>query len=163
MKQFPLLISALLKSEAFRYSRHLIKTYFHADLGHNKPLMIPGHLRYKIFVNSLADIANIIIIQISIAWTTSQNIPRKNVRLKSYSPLTKNILGGDHIMPCVTLLPLSCQYISKDAIFILDVGWALLLYITVHSPKWFLNDVLGRNQFGIIVDSYVLFRYRIVW
>ena len=49
-------------------------------------------------------------------------------------------------MPCVTLLPLSCQYISKDAIFILDVGWALLLYITVHSPKWFLNDVLGNDS-----------------
>ena len=50
-------------------------------------------------------------------------------------------------MPCVTLLPLSCQYISKDAIFILDVGWAILLYITVHSPKWFLNDVLGKEHF----------------
>ena len=56
-------------------------------------------------------------------------------------------------MPCVTLLPLSCQYISKDAIFILDVGWALLLYITVHSPKWFLNDVLGKASLLVSISK----------
>ena len=56
-------------------------------------------------------------------------------------------------MPCVTLLPLSCQYISKDAIFILDVGWALLLYITVHSPKWFLNDVLGKDSLLVSISK----------
>ena len=67
-------------------------------------------------------------------------------------------------MPCVTLLPLSCQYISKDAIFILDVGWALLLYITVHSPKWFLNDVLGKDSLLVnISNKKKIFRHRIVW
>ena len=48
-------------------------------------------------------------------------------------------------IPKVPLLPLSCQYLSRDAVFVLDIGWTLLLYITVHAPRDFFTDILGKK------------------
>jgi len=126
MKQFPLLISALLKSEAFRTQQTLddSRSFTLQDI-RQQPCRYSKHHYYP----DLYRVDNIL------------EYPKEK--------------RGDHIMPCVTLLPLSFQYISKDAIFILDVGWTLLLYITVHSPKWFLNDILGIESFGELKDGSV--------
>ena len=47
-------------------------------------------------------------------------------------------------IPNVQLLPLSCQYLSREFVFILDVGWALLLFISVHAPPSFFHEILGK-------------------
>ena len=154
MKQFPLLISALLKSEAFRQISHIQAILYRGQIGRFERLFRTQQTLDDSRSFTLQDIR-----QQPCRYSKHHYYPDlyrvDNIleypkeKRKAQPPILKfkiAILGGDHIMPCVTLLPLSCQYISKDAIFILDVGWALLLYITVHSPKWFLNDVLGKDS-----------------
>lgn len=44
------------------------------------------------------------------------------------------------------LIPLSAQYLSRNQVFLMDIGWTLYLYIGVHAPQSFFHDVLGKQN-----------------
>ena len=47
-------------------------------------------------------------------------------------------------MPQIDVLPLSAQYLSKNQVFLMDIGWTLYLYLSVHCPQSFTQEVLGK-------------------
>ena len=55
-------------------------------------------------------------------------------------------VGGDLEVPQIDLLPLSAQYLSKNQVFLMDIGWTLYLYLSVHAPQTFIQDVLGESN-----------------
>ena len=51
--------------------------------------------------------------------------------------------------PIVRSLPLTAESIGKGQVFLMDCGWKLLLFISVHAPQEFFRDVLGKRTLKI--------------
>ena len=47
--------------------------------------------------------------------------------------------------PIVRSLPLTAESTGKGQVFLMDCGWKLLLFISVHAPQEFFRDVLGKK------------------
>ena len=46
--------------------------------------------------------------------------------------------------PEVDSLPLTAEILNKEGVFLMDCGWKLLLFISVHAPQEFFGDVIGK-------------------
>jgi len=46
--------------------------------------------------------------------------------------------------PEVDSLPLTAEILNKECVFLMDCGWKLLLFISVHAPQEFFRDVIGK-------------------
>lgn len=60
--------------------------------------------------------------------------------------------------PAVDSLPLTAEILNKEGVFLMDCGWKLLLFISVHAPQEFFGDVIGKiNEKAENIIEYSFF------
>jgi len=125
---FPLYLSALLKSDAFRLDNRNLdnKAFLMTDIKQSPMKYSKYHWHPEIY-----RIDNII-----------QSLKAKNFYNPEEVPET----------PEVDSLPLTAEILNKEGVFLMDCGWKLLLFISVHAPQEFFGDVIGA-PYGQLVDG----------